>query len=172
MISKQLEKALQQQVEKESYSSAFYLSMASWMDQQGYEGTALFLYRQSDEERAHMLKIFHFINENDGHAMVPKVEEPPAKFKDYLTCFKQVLEQEQAVTRSIHELVTLAMKEKDHAANNFLQWYVSEQMEEETQIKSILNKLKIIGGDGSGLYLVDKDLSTLGMMAGGADAGG
>jgi len=172
MISKQLEKALQLQVEKESYSSAFYLSMASWMDQQGYEGTALFLYRQSDEERAHMLKIFHFINENDGHAMVPKVEEPPAKFKDYLTCFKQVLEQEQAVTRSIHELVTLAMKEKDHAANNFLQWYVSEQMEEETQIKSILNKLKIIGGDGSGLYLVDKDLSTLGMMAGGADAGG
>jgi len=172
MISKQLEKALQLQVEKESYSSAFYLSMASWMDQQGYEGTALFLYRQSDEERAHMLKIFHFINENDGHAMVPKVEEPPAKFKDYLTCFKQVLEQEQAVTRSIHELVTLAMKEKDHAANNFLQWYVSEQMEEETQIKSILNKLKIIGGDGSGLYLVDKDLSTLGMMAGGADAAG
>lgn len=171
MISKQLEKALQQQIEMESYSSAFYLSMASWMDQEGFEGTALFLYRQSDEERMHMLKIFHFVNEHDGHAMVPKVDQPPSKFKDYNNCFKMVLEQEQAVTRSIHELVTLAMKEKDHAANNFLQWYVAEQMEEETQIKSILNKLKIIGGDGSGLYLLDKELSTMGMAAGGEAEG-
>jgi ferritin len=170
MISKHLEKALQEQIEKESYSSAFYLSMASWMDQEGYEGTALFLYRQSDEERMHMLKIFHFINEHDGHAMVPSVDQPPAKFKDYHTCFKLVLEQEQAVTRSIHELVTLSIKEKDHAANNFLQWYVSEQMEEEIQIKSILNKLKIIGNNGSGLYLLDNDLSTMGIVAGSNDA--
>jgi ferritin len=79
-----------------------------------------------------------------------------------------VLEQEQKVTQSIHELVNVAVKERDHAAHNFLQWYVSEQMEEEKQVKSILNKLKIVGKDGSGLYLLDREL---GEIAAAADAG-
>ena len=124
---------MQQQISLEGYSSAFYLSMASWMDVEGFEGTAAFFYKQSDEERFHMLKILHFINDNDGHAMVPKISEPPKTFKDYHTCFKDVMAQEQAVTASIHELVNLAVKEKDHAANNFLQWYVNEKIEEEKQ---------------------------------------
>lgn len=163
MISKNIEKALQQQIALEAYSSSYYLSMASWMDAEGFEGTAAFLYTQSDEERMHMLKIFHFINDNDGQAVVPSTEAPPKKFKDYHTCFQLILEQEQAVTASIHELVNQAIKEKDHAAHNFLQWYVSEQMEEEKQVKTILNKLKIIGNNGSGLFLLDNEL---GKMAG------
>jgi ferritin len=163
MISKAIEKALQLQIALEGYSSAYYLSMASWMDTEGFEGTAAFLYGQSDEERMHMLKILHFINDNDGHAIVPSIEAPPKKFKDFHSCFKLILEQEQAVTASIHELVNQSLKEKDHAANNFLQWYVNEQMEEEKQVKTILNKLKIIGNDGSGLYLLDNEL---GKMAG------
>jgi ferritin len=161
MISKNIEKSLQQQIALEGYSSSFYLSMASWMDVEGFEGTAAYLYKQSDEERMHMLKILHFINDNDGHAKVPKLDEPPKKFKDYHTCFKQILEQEQAVTASIHELVNLALKEKDHAAHNFLQWYVSEQMEEEKTVKTIMNKLKIIGNDGSGLFLLDNELGKI-----------
>lgn len=163
MISKNIEKALQQQIALEAYSSSYYLSMASWMDAEGFEGTAAFLYTQSDEERMHMLKIFHFINDNDGQAIVPSTEQPPKKFKDYHNCFQLILEQEQAVTASIHELVNQAIKEKDHAAHNFLQWYVSEQMEEEKQVKTILNKLKIIGKDGSGLFMLDNEL---GRMAG------
>lgn len=163
MISKNLEKAFQQQIALEAYASAFYLSLAGWMDTEGFEGTAAFFYQQSDEERMHMLKIFHFINDNDGVAKVPSTEAPPSKFKDYHTSFKEVLDQEQKVTASIHELVNLAVKEKDHAAHNFLQWYVSEQMEEEKQVKTILNKLKIIGKDGSGLFMLDNEL---GKMAG------
>lgn len=161
MLNKKIEKALQQQLAMEAYSSAYYLSMATWMDVQGYEGTAAFLYAQSDEERMHMLKILHYINDSDSHAKVPKVEQPPHDFKDYHSCFKLVMDQEQAVTSSIHELITLSLAEKDHATNNFLQWYVSEQMEEEQQIKTIMNKLKIIGKDGSGLYLLDADLGKL-----------
>lgn len=161
MISKNIEKAMQQQIALEGYASAYYLSMASWMDVEGFEGTAAYLYKQSDEERMHMLKILHFINDNDGHAYVPKLDEPPKKFKDYHTCFKQILEQEQAVTTSIHELVNQALKERDHAAHNFLQWYVNEQMEEEKTVKSILNKLKIIGNDGSGIFLLDNELGKI-----------
>lgn len=161
MISKNIEKALQQQIALEAYSSAYYLSMASWMDIEGYEGTAAFLYKQSDEERMHMLKILHFINDNDGHAVVSKMDAPPSKFKNYHSCFQLILEQEQAVTASIHGLVNMSLKEKDHAANNFLQWYVSEQIEEEKQVKTILNKLKIIGNDGSGLFLLDNELGKL-----------
>ncbi len=161
MLNKKIEKALQQQLAMEAYSSAIYLSMATWMDVQGYDGTAAFLYTQSDEERMHMLRILHYINDSDGHAKVPKVDQPPQEFKDYHNCFKMVMEQEQAVTASIHELITLSLAERDHATNNFLQWYVTEQMEEEQQIKTILNKLKIIGKDGSGLYLLDADLGKL-----------
>jgi ferritin len=170
MISKAIEKALQQQIKLEAYSSAYYLSMASWMDCEGFEGTAAFLYVQSDEERMHMLKILHFINNNDGHAIVSEMEAPPKKFKDYHTCFRLILEQEQAVTASIHELVNQSLKEKDHAANNFLQWYVNEQMEEEKQVKTILNKLKIIGNDGSGLFLLDNELGKQAGMVVGADS--
>lgn len=156
-----LQQALQQQIAIESYSSSVYLSMASWMDAQGFEGTAAFLYRQSDEERMHMLKIFHFINDQDGCAKVPSVEAPQSEFANYHKIFDMVLEQEQAVTRSIHELVNLAVQEKDHATHTFLQWYINEQMEEEKQVKTILNKLKIIGEDRSGLYLIDKELGDI-----------
>ena len=161
MNSEKIEKALQAQIALEAYASAYYLSMASWMDVSGFEGTAAFLYNQSDEERMHMLKILHFVNDNDGHAQVPKIDQPPKQFKDYHSCFQLVLEQEQKVTASIHELTNLALKEKDHAAHNFLQWYINEQMEEEKQIKGIINKLKIIGKDGSGLYLLDIELGKL-----------
>ena len=169
MISKNIEKALQQQIAVEGYSSAVYLSMASWMDAEGFEGSAAFFYKQSDEERMHMLKILHFINDNDGHAIVPAIEAPPKSFKDFHTFFKNVLDQEQKVTASIHELVNTALKERDHAAHNFLQWYVSEQMEEEKQVKSILNKLKIIGKDGSGLYLLDRELGEMAANAAGGE---
>ncbi|MBL7811631.1 MAG: ferritin [Bacteroidetes bacterium] len=165
MISKPIEKALQQQIALEAYSSSVYLSMACWADVEGFEGTAAFFYKQSDEERMHMLKLVHFINDNDGHAQIAKQDAPPRNWKDIHSLFREVLEQEQKVTQSIHELVNLSLKEKDHASHNFLQWYVNEQMEEEKQIKTILNKLKILGNDGSGLYLLDRELGERAAMA-------
>lgn len=161
MISKELEKALNEQIAMESYASFAYLSMASWMENEGFEGTAMFLYQQSDEERMHMLKLFHYVNEVGGYALAPSIKAPPVKFKSYADVFAAILEQENKVTDSIHKLVNLANKENDHTTFNFLQWYVAEQREEEAQFRSILDKLKILGKDGSGLYLLDRDMETL-----------
>lgn len=168
MISKALEKALVEQIEVESYSSSVYLSMASWMALKGYQGTAEFLFRQSDEERMHMIKILRYLSDAGGNATVPAIKKPPHDFKSFSNCFQQILEQEQGVTKSIHQLVDLALKEKDHGTYHFLQWYVAEQIEEENQVKMILDKIKIIGNDGSGMYLLDRDL---GKMISAADAG-
>lgn len=158
MINKKVEKALLNQVALEAYASMSYLAMASWMDSQGFEGTAQFLYAQSEEERGHMLKIFHFINDAGGTAIVPEVKKPKEIYSSYAACFDEILKQEIKVSNAIHSLVDLSVNEKDHTTNNFLQWYVSEQLEEESQFRTIIDKIKILGKDGSGLYLLDKDL--------------
>jgi len=156
MISKKLEQALNEQLALEAYASYAYLAMASWMENEGYEGTAKFLYAQSDEERMHMLKLFHYINEVGGFAISPAVSAPLTSFNSYQEVFERVLEQEQKVTAAINNLMDIATKEADHTTANFLQWYVAEQRD-----NSILAKLKIIGGDGSGLYLMDRDLEQI-----------
>jgi ferritin len=161
MISKKVEKALLQQVAMETYASMSYLAMASWMEVNGYEGTAQFLYSHSEEERGHMLKIFHYVNDAGGRAIIQKVDKPQQEFKDYAECFDKILDQEMSVSKAIHQLVDLTVQEKDHTTNNFLQWYVSEQLEEESQFRTIIDKIKIIGKDGSGLYFLDRDLGNM-----------
>lgn len=158
MFSKKLEKALNEQIAKESSAGFYYLSMASWMEVNGFEGTAKFLYQQSDEERMHMLKLFHYVNEIGGHAIAPEVKKPETDFKSYHDIFQKIIAQEMEVTAAIHNLVNLANKENDHTTMNFLQWYIAEQREEEALFRSILDKLKILGKDGAGLYLLDRDL--------------
>ena len=161
MLSKTLEKALNDQVAMEASASYVYLAMASWMENEGFEGTAQFLYAQSDEERMHMMKLFHYINEVGGYALSPAVAAPDTSFTSYKHVFERVLEQEKKVTAAIHNLMYIATKEADHTTANFLQWYVAEQREEEAQFNTILGKLKILGNDGSGLYLMDRDLAQL-----------
>lgn len=162
MLSKELEAALNEQVALEAYASYSYLAMGSWMENEGFEGTAKFLYAQSDEERMHMLKLFHYINEVGGFAISPSVNAPTIQFGSYKEVFERVLEQEKKVSAAINKLMDIANKQADHTTANFLQWYVAEQREEEAQFNSILAKLKIIGNDGSGLYLMDRDLEQLG----------
>jgi ferritin len=135
------------------------------MENEGFEGTAEFLYQQSDEERMHMMKLFHYINEVGGFAMAPAVAAPELKFDSFKHVFERVLEQEKKVTAAIHNLMDIATKEADHTTANFLQWYVAEQREEEAQFNTILGKLKILGNDGSGLYLMDRDLAQLAASA-------
>jgi ferritin len=161
MITKELETALNKQVAMESFASFSYLAMASWMENEGFEGTAKFLYAQSDEERMHMLKLFHYINEVGGYAIAPSVKAPDIHFESYAQVFDAILKQEEEVSKSIHNLVSLANQQNDHTTFNFLQWYVAEQREEEAQFRSILDKLKILGKDGSGLYLLDRDIASL-----------
>lgn len=165
MLNKRIEKALNDQIEKEASSSQFYLAMASWAENNGLNGTAMFMYKQSDEERFHMMKLIKFVNERGGHAIIPALSQPPKKFKDLTTIFELLLEHEIAVTHSINNLVDLCLQEKDYSTHNFVQWYVSEQLEEEALAKTVLDKLKLIGGDKGGMYMFDRDMENSAIQA-------
>lgn len=159
MISKNIQKALNEQVKIEAQSSQVYLAMASWAEiQPGIDNITAFFYRHSDEERMHMLKLIHFINERGGFAVVPTLEQPQLTFPSINHAFKQLLEHEIMVSESINRLVDIALSEKDYATHNFLQWYVAEQIEEEALARILNDKLELIGDDKSGLYLFDRDI--------------
>jgi ferritin len=161
MLSKIIEKALNEQVHTEAYSSHFYLAMAVWAETQGYPGIAQFLYTHSDEERMHMLKLVKFINERGGKAIIPMLDKPKVDYSDVQNVFTDLLKHEQKVTSRIHEVVDACLKEKDYTTHNFMQWYVSEQIEEEALARTIQDKIALIGNDKSGWYLFDRDINTL-----------
>ncbi len=158
MLSAKMVKALNNQIAEEAYSSHYYLGMASWCDKTGLRGSASFLYAQSEQERQHMLKLFHYVNDAGGHAVMQSVEEPPAKFKSISDVFDLVLEHEQKLTKAINKLVETCLEEKDYSTFNFLQWYVAEQHEEERLLNTILDLIKIAGVEGRGLFLIDKEI--------------
>lgn len=158
MLSDTIEEKLNQQSSKEFAASNNYLAKASWCEVEGYEGAAKYFYAQSDEERMHGLKLFHYINGLEGKAIAPKISQPPLEFDSFKALFEESLKQEQETTKSIHELVQFSLEEKDYGTYNFMHWYLDEQVEEENKFRSILDKFKIIGDDRSGLYLLDKDL--------------
>jgi len=157
-MNNRVEAALNDQIKKEASSSQYYLAMASWAENNGLNGTAKFMYAHSDEERFHMLKLVKFVNERGGSAIIPSVDQPPVKFKDLKDMFECLLKHEIGVTASINNLVDICLQEKDYTTHNFVQWYVSEQLEEEALARTILDKLKLIGSDNSGLYMFDRDL--------------
>jgi ferritin len=161
MIDPTIEKALNDQIEMEALSSHFYLAMASWAENQGLNGTAEFLYRHSDEERMHMLKLVRFVNERGGKSVVPALDAPQSDFSDLPAIFSTLLEHETKVTASINGVVDLCLQRKDYTTHNFMQWYVAEQIEEEALARNILDKLALIGQDKGGLYLFDRDLEQL-----------
>ena len=169
-MNKKIEAALNKQILLEAESSQYYLAMASWAETTGLNGTSEFLYRHSDEERFHMLKLVKFVNERGGKALIPALSQPPKSFDSLQVVFKQLFEHEQKVTKEINNLVDTCLKEKDYTTHNFLQWYVSEQIEEEALARTLLDKLNMIGNDKGGLYLFDRDLETLNAKAGGGNA--
>jgi len=159
MLSTTMQEALNNQVKLEAASSHEYLAMASWCDiQPGLDNVAEYFFQQSEEERVHMLKLIRFVNERGGFALVPSLEQPIITQKGLKSMFEEFLQHEIAVSESINELVDLALTEKDYATHNFLQWYVSEQIEEEKSARVLNNKLEMIGEDKSGLYLFDRDI--------------
>jgi ferritin len=162
-MNSRVEQALNEQIRKEASSSQYYLAMASWAENNGLNGTAKFMYTHSDEERFHMLKLIKFVNERGGKAEIPSIEQPPKKFDHLEKVFELLLEHEIAVTESINHLVDICLQEKDYTTHNFVQWYVSEQLEEEALARSILDKLRLIGGDKGGMYMFDRDLETASM---------
>jgi ferritin len=161
MLSKNIETALNHQVRIEAESSQIYLSMASWSETHGLEGISKFMYVQSDEERAHMLKLVKFINERGGHARVTELTAPKTNYATFKEMFEELYKHEIFVSDAINKLVDISLTEKDYATHNFLQWYVSEQIEEEAQAKLILDKINLIGDDKGGLYLFDRDIQQM-----------
>ncbi len=151
-------KALNEQIQLEGKASFLYLSMAAWCDKEGLEGCAKFMHRQSSEERDHMLRIFAYMSEVDAHALTPAIEPVPHEFNSVQDLFKSVYKHEQKVTASIHRLMDIAVEEQDYTTHNFLQWYITEQREEENLMRTILDKIKLIGEGPMTLYYIDKEI--------------
>jgi ferritin len=161
MLSERMQLALNKQIRIEAESSQIYLAMASWAELKGLEGTSEFMYSASDEERMHMLKLFKYINERGGHAKVSELDAPALEFGSIKEMFETLFKHEVYVSKTINELVHISLEEKDYATHNFLQWYVAEQIEEEAQARTILDKINLIGDDKGGLYLFDNDIKQL-----------
>jgi ferritin len=170
MISKKVEKAINEQIKKEEYSSRLYLAMASWCHSNGYPGAAAFLYTHADEERIHQLKFVHYLNDRGGYSVLQEIEQPPFKFTTLHKIFEDILKHEQYITASINELYFLCTTEKDFTTANFLQWFITEQLEEENLVRGILDTMALAGNDKSGLYLIDKELGSKAAPAGGGAA--
>jgi ferritin len=161
-LTPETEQLLNQQIKLEAVSSAIYLSMASWCEIHGYENSSNFLYDHSEEEKMHMLKIFRYVNEAGGHALQPEITGVQHEFESLRAVFEMILEHEIVVTKSIHELVDHCFGIKDFTTFNFLQWYVTEQREEETIARRIIELFDIIGEEGVGLWTIDQEIGKLG----------
>jgi len=164
-----MEKALNAQIRVEAESSQVYLSMACWAEIKGLEGIAQFMYKHSDEERMHMLKLVKFVNERGGHAIISELSAPDTDFGTFQKMFQQLYDHEIFVSKAINELVHVTLAEKDYATHNFLQWYVAEQIEEEALARTILDKINLIGNDKGGLYLFDRDVQMITVESAAAD---
>ena len=161
MIAKNVEKAINEQIKREENSSRIYLSMASWAERNGYPGAANWLYAQTEEERIHMLKLVHYLNDRGGTAVIPALEAPGGKFKSLSDVFQQVLKHEEFISASINDLYAVCVKEKDFTTANYLQWYITEQIEEETTVRNILDQIRLAGPENGGLFLMDKELAAM-----------
>jgi len=161
MLSESIEKSLNEQILLEANASMKYLAMASWADVTGYNGIAGFFYSQSNEEREHMLKLIRFVNERGGRAIIPTLEAPAPTYTSIQDLFSTFLESEEAVTENINKIVFQTLDEKNYTVHNFLQWYISEQAEEEALARTIMDKLDIIGNDKTGIYIFDKDIESI-----------
>jgi len=159
MLKKKIEDFCNRQIEREGYSSNLYLAMASWAETNGFSGVASWLYAQADEERIHLLKFIKYVNERGGKAIIPAFKKPESDFKGVEELFKEVLKHEEFITSSINEIVGLTLEEKDFNTHNFLQWFVTEQVEEEASVRTILDKLHMIGKNN--MYQFDRDIMSL-----------
>lgn len=160
-LSEETEALLNKQILMEGKSSAYYLSMASWCEKSGYSTSAQFLYRHSEEERMHMLKLFHYINDAGGHALQPEITGIRHHFNSLREVFELILEHEIMVTKSINTLVDHCFTTKDFTTFSFLQWYVTEQREEETLARRAVELFDLIGEDGVGLWTIDQEIGKL-----------
>lgn len=160
MLKQKIQDALNEQINAEMYSAYLYLSMNAYCQSIGLQGLANWMYCQYQEEMVHAMKIYDYVNERDGRVILKEIEKPQTEWKSPTKMFEHVYMHEQKVPGLINDIVDLSIKEKDHATTNFLQWFVSEQVEEETSANAVLQKLKLVGDKGNSLFMLDKELST------------
>jgi len=161
MLSKAMTDQLNHQINLEMYSSHLYLQMSSWCAYKALDGCATFLHQHADEEMTHMHRLFGYVQETGAFATVGGMMAPPTEFNSLTELFEQIYEHEQLVTKKINDLVHLATTEPDYSTLQFLQWYVAEQHQEEFLFKSVLDKIKLIGTDGQGMFFIDQEVGKL-----------
>jgi ferritin len=159
MLTGKVNSALNKQLNNELYSAYLYLSMSSYAGSIGLKGVANWFMVQYQEEMVHAMTFFNFINSRGEHCQLDAIAAPPTEFPTVLDMFEQTLGHEQFITASINELTDLALAEKDHATHIFLQWFITEQIEEEESDRDIIGKLRLIGDNGQGLLMLDNELA-------------
>jgi len=162
MLNDTIEKAFNQQLNAEAFSAYLYLAMSAWFDAGNLPGMASWMKLQAGEELEHALKFYDQIQERGGTVHLMQIDTPQAEWDSPLAAFEAAYEHEQKVTGMIHDLVDLAISEKDHAANAFLQWFVTEQVEEEDSALSIVEKLQLAGDSPGALFMIDRELGQRG----------
>lgn len=158
MISEKMQSALNEQVNKEFYSAYLYLAMSAYCTKIGLPGFAHWMRIQYEEENMHVTRMYDYILNQGGDVHLKAIEEPPREYGSPLEIVEKTLEHEQFITGSIHRLMSQAIDEHDYATQTFLQWYVSEQVEEESNVQDVLNPLRMVGNDKGGLMMIDQKL--------------
>jgi len=159
MINKTVETAINDHIKHELYSAYLYLSMSAWAESNNLPGAAHWLQAQFNEEQGHALKLFHYVNEQGGRVTLQAISQPPGEWTSLLDLFQQVLEHEKKVTALINRLYEAAAQEKDYATQIMLQWFISEQVEEEQSAAQIVETLKMVGNAGHAVVMMDRHLA-------------
>ena len=170
MLSEKMENALNGQLNAELYSAYLYLSMNAYFKSVNLDGFANWMYYQAQEEVTHAMKFYDFINSRGGRVKLAQIDAPATEWNSPLAVFEATLEHEQKVTGLINDLVELALEEHDHATNIFLQWFVSEQVEEEESVGGVLEQLRLMGEAKGGLFMIDRELAKRSPGGGGEEA--
>ncbi|PHR81229.1 MAG: ferritin [Colwellia sp.] len=161
MLKTEMVEQLNQQINREFYSSNLYLQMSAWCEEKGFSGAAEFMRKHAAEEMDHMTRLFTYVSETGALPILGAIEAAPHEFKSLADVFEQTYKHECQITEHINGLAHQAFTNQDYSTFNFLQWYVAEQHEEETLFKSILDKINLVGHDGHALFFVDKDLAEM-----------
>jgi len=161
MISKEMASNLNAQINREMYSAYFYLGLSAQAETANLKGAAAWFFAKYGEEMAHALKIYRYLLDQDAEIHFREIAAPPANSEGVTHMFEQTLAHEREVTRAINILVDEALRERDHATNIFLQWFITEQIEEEATVNDILGRLRLFGDQGQGLLMIDNELAGL-----------
>jgi len=159
VLKQKIEKALNKQINAELWSAYLYLSMSAYFESINLSGFANWMRVQAQEEVGHAMKFYTHVIERRGRVIVSAITAPPTTWKSPLNVFEDAFKHEQKVTGVIHDIANMAAAEKDHATVSMLQWFIDEQVEEEASTDAIVQKLKMIGTNTSGLYMLDRELA-------------